>query len=372
MESSRLRDLRALAVTAQLGSAGAAGRALGLSQPAISQAVARLEVDFVAPLLARGPRGSSATAQGTLLLDRIARMERQLLAGCGGSEAAARRLTDSAIAAHLAIVADGGIAAAARARGMAPPSLHRAARGLAASLGQALYRPSARGLVASPAGVELARRFALAHLEVTQARAELQGGGSLVLGTLPLLPRPPLARALAASGGLAVHARDGDYAELVALLRGGQVDAILGALRAPPPFEDVQGQAWCADPFAIAAGVGFAGRPESAPWVLAAPGMPRRAVAEALFASMPQRPAVLVETSSLETTAAVLREGAALALLSASQVTALPGLKALPMALPGAPRILGLTTRRDWRPTPRQARFLDALRVGFSAAPKLL
>jgi DNA-binding transcriptional LysR family regulator len=38
-----LRHLRALAATLRLGSLGAAAKAVGISQPAVTQAIARLE-----------------------------------------------------------------------------------------------------------------------------------------------------------------------------------------------------------------------------------------------------------------------------------------------------------------------------------------
>ncbi|OYW20907.1 MAG: hypothetical protein B7Z52_01650, partial [Burkholderiales bacterium 12-64-5] len=350
----------------------------GLSQPALSQAIARLEARSGQALLARGPRGSFPSAAGALLLERCARMDAQLAAGLAacGSATPPRLLTDTALDTHLAITLAGSFAAAARARGIALPSLSRTARGLEATLGVPLYRRTAAGFVTAPGGAELARRIALARIEIEQGLAELAADpGRFRLGTLPLLPRRPIALALAAAGaGLAVSAQDGSHAALVALLRQGGIDAMLGALRGAPPHPDLVEEPLRDDPFVVACGAAHPGDATpaglaAAAWVVAAPPLPRRAVAEALFATLPARPRILLETNAAETTIAVLRQGGAMALLSAQQVAATPGLRRLEVTLPPAPpRQTGLTLRRDWRPTAAQAAFLEALREACRSA----
>jgi DNA-binding transcriptional LysR family regulator len=368
----RLRDLAAFAAAARAASLGAAARQAGLSQPALSQAIDRLEALSGQRLLARGPRGSFPSAAGALLLERCARMDGQLAAGLAacGSSTPPRLLTDTALDTHLAIALAGSFAAAARARGVSLPTLARSARGLEATLGVALYRRTAAGFVAGPGGAELARRIALARIEIEQGLSELAAErGQFRLGTLPLLPRQPIAHALAAAGaGLAISVLDGSHAALAALLRQGRIDAMLGALRGAPPHPELMEEALLDDPFVVACGAahpvdttpaGLAGTG----WVVAGPPLPRRAVAEALFATLPARPRILLETNAAETTIAVLRQGTALALLSAQQVAATPGLRRLAVTLPPAPpRQIGLTLRRDWRPTAAQAAFLEALR----------
>ena len=55
---------------ARAGSISAAARALGWTQPAVSQHLARLERDAGAPLLLRGPGGVTLTESGRVLLGR--------------------------------------------------------------------------------------------------------------------------------------------------------------------------------------------------------------------------------------------------------------------------------------------------------------
>src|SRR5436305_12868664 len=66
----RLRDLHILFAVAQHGSMGKAGLHLGMTQSAVSQAVAALEQAVKAPLLDRTPRGVELTVYGTALMQR--------------------------------------------------------------------------------------------------------------------------------------------------------------------------------------------------------------------------------------------------------------------------------------------------------------
>lgn len=66
----RLRDLHVLSSVVKFGSMAKAAAQLGLTQPAISQAVAALETALGVRLLDRGPRGVSPTAFGEALLRR--------------------------------------------------------------------------------------------------------------------------------------------------------------------------------------------------------------------------------------------------------------------------------------------------------------
>src|SRR6186713_2524976 len=71
MEWSSLRDFLALA---EHGSVSRASKLLGLSQPALSRRLLRLEEDLDAPLFLRGPRGLALTAAGERVLAAAKRM----------------------------------------------------------------------------------------------------------------------------------------------------------------------------------------------------------------------------------------------------------------------------------------------------------
>ncbi len=63
-----IEDLRTLSAIARTGSIGAAARALGVSQPAVSARLRRLEAKLGVVLLERGARGSALTPSGNRLL----------------------------------------------------------------------------------------------------------------------------------------------------------------------------------------------------------------------------------------------------------------------------------------------------------------
>ena len=66
-----LRDIEYFAVVAEHGHLGRAANALGLSQPALSKSLRRLEDMLQAKLVARSPKGVALTPEGTALLARV-------------------------------------------------------------------------------------------------------------------------------------------------------------------------------------------------------------------------------------------------------------------------------------------------------------
>ena len=68
-----LHDLHILKAVAQSGSMAQAARALGMSQPSVSEAIAKLEAALRVRLLDRGPRGIEPTIYADALLWRESR-----------------------------------------------------------------------------------------------------------------------------------------------------------------------------------------------------------------------------------------------------------------------------------------------------------
>src|SRR5262249_7601077 len=66
-----LRDLEYFAVIGEHGHLGRAAEALGLSQPALSKSLRRLEQILGVKLVSRTPKGVDLTAEGSVLLLRI-------------------------------------------------------------------------------------------------------------------------------------------------------------------------------------------------------------------------------------------------------------------------------------------------------------
>ncbi len=66
-----LRDIEYFAVVAEHGHLGRAAEALGLSQPALSKSLRRLEKALQAKLVTRTPKGVELTAEGNVLLANV-------------------------------------------------------------------------------------------------------------------------------------------------------------------------------------------------------------------------------------------------------------------------------------------------------------
>ncbi len=95
-----LHALRILVAVAELGSLGAAARALGLAQPNASRSMSRLERELGLVLLQRSTSGSALTPDGTLVVD----WARDLLAAADHLRLAAEALRGERQS-HLAVAA---------------------------------------------------------------------------------------------------------------------------------------------------------------------------------------------------------------------------------------------------------------------------
>src|SRR6202012_1855022 len=211
LQRPNLRRLVMFDAAIRTGSTGAAARSLGLSQPAVSDALSKLETETGTRLLERGAGGSTGTAAGKLLHRRVARMLRQIEQGIAhigeldgtaiDTRAATRLLTTTQVRYHIAVAEHDSFRAAARHLGIAEPTLHRTARAFESSLKVPLYRRHLRGMAATEIGAHLAIRLRVALREIDQALAEIAnaqglGEGRISFGCLPMMPKQLLARAI--------------------------------------------------------------------------------------------------------------------------------------------------------------------------------
>ncbi|MBU2408009.1 MAG: LysR family transcriptional regulator, partial [Gammaproteobacteria bacterium] len=129
-----LRHLRGFLEVCDKGSVSAAAAALGTSQPALTQAIAKLEQQFQHRLFERRSRGLMLTAAGEVAAVRVRAALDDLADGVkavsGKSLAPERRLSLAQAHAFLALVERGSFAAAGTSTGMAAASIHRAVRDL--------------------------------------------------------------------------------------------------------------------------------------------------------------------------------------------------------------------------------------------------
>jgi DNA-binding transcriptional LysR family regulator len=394
-----LRHLEVLREVARRGSVSAAARAVHRTQPAVTQAVVGLEATFGGRLFFRTAAGMQPTPAGSACALRVARTLELLTdalaetARARGRDAAAvgagplRGITAAQLRALLQVVESGTFGRAARAHGVARATLHRAVRQLEQALGTPLFEATSHGLRPTRDAERLARRVRLAQAELEQARDEVasavgHGGGTTVIGAMPLarsaLVPAAVLQCSAARPEHTVSILDGPYDSMLDALRHGRADVLVGALRDAAPDDVVQQHLFddplalvvrAGHPLALAAGAGRATDVRALTgyaWIAPRPGSPLRRQYAALVAAIAAPPvAAPIECNSLVAARALLLASDRVMLLSAHQVhheLAAGQVAVLPHPLGSVVRRIGLTTRRDWRPTAAQADVLEALR----------
>src|SRR6516164_6546291 len=135
--SVSLRHLKLFESAARLSSIRRASEECHLSQPAVTQAIAKLEEQVGASLLERGASGSYLNPLGVIFQRRTERLFAQIEEAlvelgvlAGHAPTMASRITRSQIRSLIAIVENGSFAQAARALDVSPATLSRAARDL--------------------------------------------------------------------------------------------------------------------------------------------------------------------------------------------------------------------------------------------------
>ena len=373
-DSLNLRHLRAAAAVVRSGSVTGAARLVNLTQPAVTQALGKLERQIGLPLFERVPGGMVATEAGLMLADRVEAAVRMI---------ASPRVTLTQSRAFLALAQAGSYAAAAARTGLSEASLHRAVADLAIGVGQRLVERRGRAVMLTPRGLAIARRLRLARAELSSALAELaalQGRevGRIVVGAMPLSRARLLPNAIAAfhrtHPEVDIAVAEGSHVELVGPLRDGELDMMVGAVRDTLPADLVQRPLFVDRPVIL----GRAGHPLAAEhgritadalarfaWIVPERGTPLRRQWEQMFAAVGRvPPRVPIECGSVIMVRQMLVQSDSLTLLSVDQL-AVELESGWLVRLGDAPgelsRTIGLTTRADWRPTARQQDFISEI-----------
>ncbi len=377
-----LRHLAAIARIAELGTMSAAAQAVNLTQPAITQALERLETQTRTQLFERRHSGMVPTDAAALLVPRIR---------AAIDHIATPHVTMSRMRALLALADSGSYKGAKLRTGLSLPSLHRAVSDLALSLRRPLVERRGKIVVLTEAGATLARSFRLARVELEAGLAELQAlrgheTRSIVIGAMPLsrarvLPAA-VARFLKRHPMVRVSIVEGSRAELVDPLRNGTIDLMIGALRDPLAEPDLAQNALFRDMPAVIARCGHPLARQAPtlsqlavyPWIIAAPGAPLRDSFEKMFESAGlDLPAVPIESGSVMIIRQLLINSDFLTLLSRDQVAVELEARWLTELCPGPvgfARTIGVTTRTSWRPTAVQTEFLNDLAAVAADSPE--
>lgn len=394
MAVPNLRHLQAFLEVVASGGINAAAARMHLTQSAVTQAVAAVERHFGVSLFTRSSTGMHPTAAGTVCAERIERALTQLreaMEELGRARFDAlerdqlfRHVTAAQLTSLIKLVEYRNFTHAARAMGVSQPTIHRAARTLERALDAELFEKTSYGVVPTREAEKLSQRAHRAFVEIAQAQADVDAlrghdSGSTVIGAMPLARSFLVPKALIQftqeHREHSVSIMEGTYEHLLAALQAGHADFLIGALRELRPSADIIQEHLFDDPLSI---VMRAGHPlarkrklsatdlTSHPWIAPRASSPLHVHFEALFAKLGVATARSpIECNSLIAARALLMESDHLMLSSMTQVhyeVHAGMLVALPHPAGKIVRGIGLTVRRDWRPTQAQARLLAMLR----------
>jgi len=388
-----LKHLQALETIASMRSITRASNHLNLSQPALTQGIAKVEIQLGVRLFER-QRGMVLTELGAIYLTRIRRGTHYLRRAADYAARFTdkppphlyRRFTLSQLRALISVVEHESFRLGAQQLSVQQSTVHRSCRELEAQLTCALFERTSAGIKPTRQAVEFSRLAKLALGEFVQAQADVQGWkgtfvGRLAIGCLPLAKTSLLPRALMLLTDeypmLDITVVDAPYIDLSKALRHGDIDIIIGALRrALLPPELVQ-EGLFIDRMII---VGRSDHPllggeavtlqrlASWPWIAPRTGAPARTYFDGFYKMLdrPQGEAHPIETGSLTVLRGLLMNSNRLTVISARQVSyeiKLGLLSEIPYPLDGSERSIGITMREDWMPGVPQQRLLEHLRT---------
>lgn len=388
-----LRHARLYCACLSLGSVTRAAEVIGVSQPAASQALARLEEIYGAALFDMTDGKPTATDAGRIVQARTQRALELIRAGCARlrqltaeiSETAVENLLSTPQLRAISAFAEGGsFSSAARILKQTQPAVHKMARSLEASLQQDLFEGAGRSIRLSDKGVAVARWARLALNEFESAAAdvrELRGSfeGEVYIGALPFsrasLVPDSIARVLVRHPRARFSIAEGRYGDMLHDLEMGRLDLLVGAMRKELSSANlVQNELFTYRLSVLArADHPLVGKPNVTlsdladyPWIMARPETPSREVFQTLVARFPaDKPVVSsVETGSLVAARGILMNTDHLALISSHQAAyeiRAGFLKVLDFDTGDSGHMIGITTRKHWLPTSLQSEYLKEL-----------
>lgn len=391
LDAISFRQLRLFESVGRLNSVRRGSEECNLSQPAVTQALAKLEQLIGVELFERRASGSYLTAAGDILYRRVIRMFKQLVdalfelevpGGQVGAEAVMHRLTRSQVRSLVALIEHGTFATASRALQITEASLQRAARDLEGNLRKTIFYRSAEGVMVTPAGTACGRRMSLALQEIDWAINEIDvardmGESRITIGALPfggsVLLASVLDEFLASQPKVDVRIANESASEMMQRLREGKVDLVVG-LTQETMGDDLVSQTLAETPYEV---VGRRGHPllehgcvSNADliryeWVVGTPGSNRRNCFDGLFAGGP-KPRTPIVTSALPVIRHLVAGSDRLTLMTSYELQYESLLVRVPIeqALP-CPTI-GITTRADWLPTALHKDFISLVKSRVS------
>ncbi len=390
-----LRQLRAFACVAKSGSVGAAASLLGLTQPAVTQALTKLESIVGTTLLSRTPNGSFPNAAGEKFLPYVVRCF-GLLSEClyelfliepakcsYKSPSITHKLTDTHLRCLLAIVEAPLFEVAARQVDVTPASLQRSARDLEKLLARELFNKSADGLEANLTAVKFAKRVRRAFGEIQFGIEQIKNAQTDVCIRIGKdfsvnghLIGEVIAEFLTAYPMAVIDLQDDGYEALLANLHSGKLDILISNTRLPSDVRDIVEHACLRDDYHIVARrhhpLTRSGADISLselarfPWTIPPAGTPRLESLQSLFANSQHQPKISVESNSTSLQRHLLENSDCLTILSMREIKTdlapLSEIEFLPYRESLGAAFLKCVVRANWEPTKLQQHFMDYFR----------
>jgi len=386
-----LRHLRLFTLVAETGTTRAAALQAGLTQPAVTQGIARLEEQFNCELFQRSRAGMQINSSGKIIYIRAKRMIELLgeilrradtLRRGKTRSSIERTVTTAQLQVVIAVARAHGFSAAARQMDIAEPTVHRTAREFEKLVGVKLFQRVSHGIEMTPAGLDIAKFANLALYEIAAAFeeiAESKGAhrGRISVGSLPLARTDILPQAIAnlcaQEPYTSVEIVEASYETLLHSLKNGDLDIIVSALREDAALPEITEEKLFEDELAIITRVGHPLLKKSTvtiedlaafPWIVPRHGSPTRDHFHTLFSGVDLKYG-LIESASLIILRTLLTKSDRLTLMSRRRELYEDQqglLVSLPMALPFTQRPIGISTRRNWQPTHLQRVFIELLR----------
>lgn len=391
------RQLKLFESVGRLMSVRRGSEECNLSQPAVTQALAKLEQQIGVTVLERRASGSYLTDAGKIFHRRIVRLFQQIEdaltelgvpGGQTGAQAIANRISRSQVRSLISIIECGSFAFAAQSLGLTQASLQRAARDLESNLRKSIYYRTAAGVMVTPTGIEFGRKLRLALQEIELGIHEIEaergaGESKIVIGALPFGGSVLLASVLdefvSAHPQADVRIINEGASEMMKRLRAGDVDLVIGLLQ-ETPAEDLANEVLAQTPYEIVARRGhpLARRGKATlddllryDWVVGTEGSSRRNCFNDLFAGRPTPKAPIAtcvlpvirnllvgsDRLTLMTSYELIHEGGVLGPIQFGTILPIPA--------------IGVTTRANWLPTALHQAFIDLLRARVDVATGL-
>lgn len=397
-ELLNLAYLRAFRLVAQTGSATRAAAALFRAQSAVTRSLQELEAAVGETLFERRPSGMLPTPAGRAVLLRCERIFAELEAlgqWCTARQSRRRSANGNALPAFLlntrrlqlfsALARHRHMPSAAQTLGISQPAVSSAIRIMETGAGMQLFYRSPRGLLLTSEGETfvLHVRRALNELrhipdDIAALRGTIQGYvtvGALPLGRTLILPGA-IARVASQYPGVRIATDESAYEPLVAGLRAGDIDFVLGALRPNDASSGLTNERLMSEdmvviarrdhPLAKAKALTLK-ELSAAQWVLPRSHAPARGMFEAQFKRLRLKPPMpTVETADLAVIRGLLTHTDMLAVVSAQQLfyeCESRRLVVLDIAMQNTRRDIGLTLRAGSTPSPAARALIDAIRL---------